>query len=373
MGEAALAVAGANRLRERRDGRDAADRCGRVLLPRDEHASPGRAPGHRGGHRARPRRATSCASRPARPSAELGLARAAPDPRPRHRGARSTPRTRTPASSRPAVACCESTGRRACGSTPASAKGDEVSDRFDPMLAKLIAHGANARRGARSAARGPGAHGDPRRADERRGSCAGCSTSLPCAMARCGPTPSPRSSCPGRRRRATTHWATAAARSRRHSNDPWADGWRLNASPSAASRVCGDEESGDTAESWTATARSRSTRGTAHVDVDGQSLEFRIAPSPTVEEAVRHAAGGEAGPSTLVAPMPGRVDRRARQARAHRSRRTRSVVVIEAMKMEHAVVAPADGVLITPCGVRGPAGAARRHPRRSRRLHDPAA
>ena len=37
----------------------------RVLLPGDEHPAPGRAPGHRGGHRPRPGRARSSASRPA--------------------------------------------------------------------------------------------------------------------------------------------------------------------------------------------------------------------------------------------------------------------------------------------------------------------
>ena len=55
MGEAAVKVALGVRLRERRHRRDALPGR-RVLLPRDEHAPPGRALRHRGGHRPRPRR-----------------------------------------------------------------------------------------------------------------------------------------------------------------------------------------------------------------------------------------------------------------------------------------------------------------------------
>ena len=45
------------RLRQRRDGRVPPRRRRSVLLPRDEHAAPGRAPGHGGGVRRRPRHA----------------------------------------------------------------------------------------------------------------------------------------------------------------------------------------------------------------------------------------------------------------------------------------------------------------------------
>ena len=58
-----------DRLRRRRHGRvplDAGDRA--VLLPGDEHPAPGRAPGHRGGHRPRPGRAAA-AGRRGRPTA----------------------------------------------------------------------------------------------------------------------------------------------------------------------------------------------------------------------------------------------------------------------------------------------------------------
>jgi biotin carboxyl carrier protein len=85
--------------------------------------------------------------------------------------------------------------------------------------------------------------------------------------------------------------------------------------------------------------------GTAHVDVDGQSVAISIAPPPTIEAAVRHAtAGGADGAATLVAPMPGRVVS-VRAAVGASVSAHQPVVVIEAMKMEHAVVAPFDGTV----------------------------
>jgi biotin carboxyl carrier protein len=85
--------------------------------------------------------------------------------------------------------------------------------------------------------------------------------------------------------------------------------------------------------------------GVAHVLVEGQSVEFRLAPPPTVEEAARHAAlAGDPGAAGLIAPMPGRVVavRVEEGATVHAHE---PIVIIEAMKMEHAVTAPTDGVL----------------------------
>jgi biotin carboxyl carrier protein len=121
--------------------------------------------------------------------------------------------------------------------------------------------------------------------------------------------------------------------------DPWAGGWRLNAAPSLR-LVHGDEERAVEPLPGLPVAR----RGdTAFVDVEGQSLEFRLAPPPAVEEAVRHAARVE-GTAVLVAPMPGRViavRRRAGEAvNAHEA-----IVVLEAMKMEHTIAAPLAGTV----------------------------
>ena len=121
----------------------------RVLLPRDEHPPPGRAPGHRAGHRPRPRR------RPApdrgRRAARASSRRDVTAERPRDRGPplRRGRRGRLPAGDRAGSRRCA--GRPATGSasTPAIAAGDEVGGRFDPMLAKIVAHGADRPRGAR--------------------------------------------------------------------------------------------------------------------------------------------------------------------------------------------------------------------------------
>jgi biotin carboxyl carrier protein len=75
------------------------------------------------------------------------------------------------------------------------------------------------------------------------------------------------------------------------------------------------------------------------------------APPPTVEEAVRHAvATGGDGASILTAPMPGRVIA-VRVAEGAAVLAQQPIVIIEAMKMEHAVLAPRDGT-VTRIGVR---------------------
>jgi acetyl-CoA/propionyl-CoA carboxylase biotin carboxyl carrier protein len=81
----------------------------------------------------------------------------------------------------------------------------------------------------------------------------------------------------------------------------------------------------------------------AYVDVEGQSVEFLLASPPSIEEALQHAAAGE-GVAILTAPMPGRVLAvRAREGEtvpAHAA-----LVIIEAMKMEHAVATPIAGTV----------------------------
>jgi biotin carboxyl carrier protein len=81
-----------------------------------------------------------------------------------------------------------------------------------------------------------------------------------------------------------------------------------------------------------------------HLEVEGQSVEFRMAEPPTVEEAMRHASAGGEGAAVLAAPMPGRVIA-VRAAAGDAVVAHQPIVVIEAMKMEHAVTTPNDGIL----------------------------
>ncbi|HEX6140607.1 MAG TPA: biotin/lipoyl-containing protein, partial [Candidatus Limnocylindria bacterium] len=128
----------------------------------------------------------------------------------------------------------------------------------------------------------------------------------------------------------------------------WGGGWRAGAA--AAIRVRhGDEDRRvelPSAFGWTADGPVATDQitGTVHVGVEGQSLEFRLSPPPTVEEAVRHAAGHGEGHAVLTAPMPGRIIA-VRAAEGASVQAHATVLVLEAMKMEHAVVSPLAGTV----------------------------
>jgi acetyl-CoA/propionyl-CoA carboxylase biotin carboxyl carrier protein len=223
--------------------------------------------------------------------------------------------------------------------------GDMVSDRYDPLLAKIIVHGASRPRAlsrmreALAATRLLGVTtnlrylrwlfaSEPMRDGEIR-------TDTLAALG----VPDPPALTPAAWQRA------AAALAAQAGDDPWHGGWRLNEPPSVRLRS-GDEERGVAfkpsadAEEPAAVVDSDA----AHVDVEGRSVAFRLAPPPTVEEAVRHATGSGDDHATLTAPMPGRVIAvRARAGAAVAS--GAPVVVIEAMKMEHAVASPIDGTV----------------------------
>jgi acetyl-CoA/propionyl-CoA carboxylase, biotin carboxylase, biotin carboxyl carrier protein len=128
--------------------------------------------------------------------------------------------------------------------------------------------------------------------------------------------------------------------------DVWGGGWRANAPPAVRLRHDTEErrvELGASAPDLDRVAVDSEARS-LHVDVDGQSLEFAVADAPTVDEAVRHAATRAEGHAALLAPMPGRVVA-VRAATGASVAAHAAVVVIEAMKMEHAVTTPIAGVV----------------------------
>ena len=119
MGAAAVQGRRGLRLRQRRHRRVPLPGR-RVLLPGDEHPAAGRAPGHRAGHRPRPRRVAATGGVRRAPRLHPGGRRAA-TVTPSRSG--STPRTRPAAPSPPRRAPSPSSSRRAapaCGSTPAT-------------------------------------------------------------------------------------------------------------------------------------------------------------------------------------------------------------------------------------------------------------
>jgi acetyl-CoA/propionyl-CoA carboxylase biotin carboxyl carrier protein len=221
-------------------------------------------------------------------------------------------------------------------------EGDLVSDRYDPLLAKLIAHGrtrseALARlRGALDETLVLGVRTNLRflrwlfdqpvmRDGEMR---IDTLTALP-------PSPPPRLS--------DAAWSAAAVTLLEAGPyGPWGGGWRA-AAPAAVRLRHGEEERRvelvDAGQAEIAVEA-----GIAHVDVEGQSLELSLAMPPSIEEAVRHAAAHAGGNATLTAPMPGRVIA-VRVAEGASVLAHQALVVIEAMKMEHAVVTPLAGTV----------------------------
>ncbi len=223
-------------------------------------------------------------------------------------------------------------------------EGDEIGERYDPMLAKVIAHGSTRREalerlrnalletailGVRTNLRFLRWLTDqaPMRDGEIR-----TDTVEHLQM------PEPPAPDDG-------DWLAAALLLEPEHADPWSDGWRLNGPRVRRVRQGGEERSVRLEVGDPGAADAVRAGDIVHVGVDGQSLEFRIAAPPTVEEAVRHAAAarGEGG-SILTAPMPGRVIA-VRAAEGSQVAAHHVVVVIEAMKMEHAVVSPLDGIL----------------------------
>ena len=134
------------------------------------------------------------------------------------------------------------------------------------------------------------------------------------------------------------------------STDPWSGGWRLNARPvltiesdGVRRRVAIDPDAIAVAEPRAMTARAGNV---LHLDLDGRSIAFRIAPPPDVDASARAAAtyatSGASGRAELLAPMPGSV------LRIHVAPETivspgDPVVTLEAMKMEHVVAATVQG------------------------------
>jgi biotin carboxyl carrier protein len=86
------------------------------------------------------------------------------------------------------------------------------------------------------------------------------------------------------------------------------------------------------------------TEDGVHVDVDGRSVEIRVAPPPDVDRAAREAArhAGHGGMTDVTAPMPGSV-LAVHAAAGSVVDAGDPIITLEAMKMEHVVTAPAGG------------------------------
>ncbi len=225
--------------------------------------------------------------------------------------------------------------------------GTDVGDRFDPMLAKIVAGGRNRAEALDRLARA---------LDETV--VLGLTTNLrflrwlvrqpsildgqaridtleriwpPDGWAEATATPS-------------EAWATAGRLLAAGIED---GGWRLNARPRL--RLAADDGTERSIElpaepAGTPTAVSGAD-GLVNVDVAGRSVAFRLAPPPDVERAVRAAAAHHVGgASEVTSPMPGAV------LAVHVAPGTTveagdPIVTLEAMKMEHVVSASGPGTI----------------------------
>jgi acetyl/propionyl-CoA carboxylase alpha subunit len=226
-------------------------------------------------------------------------------------------------------------------------QGDEVGGRFDPMLAKLIAHGRDR---DQALERLTGALDDT--------VIVGLTTNLrflrwlvrePVVRAGAARTDTldriwPPDDWERRARIPDAAWSTAA-RLLRADGTP-ADGFRLNAAP-VVRLIAEDEARTVRLTRGTASLRTTSVTvgDTVHVDIAGRSTAFRIAPPPDVDRAASAAAAASGtGSLELVAPMPGQVlSVVASSGTVVEAGDT--VVILEAMKMEHAVTATRAGVI----------------------------
>ena len=230
-------------------------------------------------------------------------------------------------------------------------EGDEVTGRFDPMLAKIVAHGQD---------RADALDRLARALDETV--LLGLTTNLrflrwlvrePAVRDGQARTDTldriwPPDDWADRVAIPNAAWAAAAialaAPGVRMDPDPWRGGWRLNAAPSI--RLSTEDETRTVHVVRPSTAESVElirVGDTVHVDLAGRSVAFRLALPPDVDRAAQAAASAHAGgPADLVAPMPGRV-LLLHSAVGTAVQAGDPIITVEAMKMEHAVAAPIAG------------------------------
>ena len=153
-------------------------------------------------------------------------------------------------------------------------------------------------------------------------------------------------------------WAAAAAALTEPDDgtDTWTGAWRLNGPASIRLAADGIERAVPIARSDApvAPAAFEAVRvdGVVHVDIAGRSVAFELAAAPSLERTGRGpGAPGTGGTYELLAPMPGAVLAVHVEAGADVEAGD-PVVTLEAMKMEHAVVATGAGrvteLLIAP-------------------------
>ena len=218
--------------------------------------------------------------------------------------------------------------------------GDVVGTRYDPLLAKLIAHGTDRAEALR-------------RMDEALAAThvLGVTTnrgflrwllSEPDVVAGDTYTTLVDERWHPHAKLRDDDWRSAAFALARASDPEQAArlGFRLNAAPQLRVEIEGEERS---IALSARTPRELPTAvlndGSVTLDLDGRAVTARLAPAPSMEAAARHAGQAGAQVERVVAPMPGTV-LQIRIAEGDEVRAGQVLIVLEAMKMENTVPAP---------------------------------
>jgi acetyl-CoA/propionyl-CoA carboxylase biotin carboxyl carrier protein len=228
--------------------------------------------------------------------------------------------------------------------------GDEVGTRYDPLLAKVIAH-ADTR--AEAMARLDQALG----ATQVLGVTTGRGAlrellALPAVQAGAATTELVEQELSGRDRGIPdAAWEAAAAilAAQARGGHAAADrprpspplGFRVNAPPRLLVALDGHVRAVDVPASTPLAAPWAIEGDDVVLDIDGRALRAHLTPPPTLDRHAQHVARS-ARVDAVVAPMPGNVVA-IHVAAGDAVDPGQALVVIEAMKMEHAVAAPAAG------------------------------
>ncbi len=143
-------------------------------------------------------------------------------------------------------------------------------------------------------------------------------------------------------------WPAAAAILAQHMGGE-SVGFRLNARPRLRIQIGREVRSVEVPQP-AATVAWATSGDSVVLDFDGQAVAAQLAPAPTVEGAVREASHAGSAAQSITAPMPGTV-LAVKVAEGDAVEAGQALVVLEAMKMENNVPAPAAGrvgrVLVT--------------------------
>ena len=128
-------------------------------------------------------------------------------------------------------------------------------------------------------------------------------------------------------------------------------GFRLNAPPRLRLTLDGEMRAVEVTRGQMVSRWAGLDDGSVMLDVEGRALQAAVTPPPTVEAAVRGASRDGGSAASIAAPMPGSVIA-VRVAEGDAVEPGQVLVVLEAMKMENTVPAPAAGrverVLVEP-------------------------